>query len=261
MGNFPAVLLVLAAAFAVSLALTFYLPALVSNRANYPVVGCAHCEGEGGPTITHTTTTTTTTTTTNITTTTTTTTTQPPGACQGTATYCSTYADSISCENQVGCTWNGTSCSGTAVTCDSFTTYEACLLQEGCSWSNITTTTTTTSSSTTTTTTTTAPPVQTFNASNFSCSNVGTGYRCNLSFANYLGENAAVVFYISNSNQNVIASSTYILGTGGGTQQNSYFCINAGIYYMSWEAFRSSDSSLTSPVAFSIPDQKQAMPC
>jgi len=123
-----------------------------------------------------------------------------------------------------------------------------------------TTTTTTTTSGTTSTTTTTSTGGN-FTGSDFACRSRTGGYNCTLSYNNNLGENAIIVFIVSDSQGNTIFSVGYTTGSGSGLAQVNYFCINAGNYYMSWEAYRTSDLELANPVAFSNPSQKQLMAC
>jgi len=124
------------------------------------------------------------------------------------------------------------------------------------------TTTTTTSETTTTTTTTTAAP--SFTYSNFEChARTGgiAGYDCSLTYNNALGENAAIVFVISDSQQITLSSVVYTAPQGSGTAPNTYFCTSSGNYYMSWQAYRASDTNFQNEVGFSTPAQAQLMSC
>jgi len=185
---------------------------------------------------------------------------------------CSSWsADNANCALATGCSYSTTPCAGTASDCTTFNTQSGCSLQNGCSWvgynpSATTTTTTTTTVPTTTTTTimtttTTTTPSASFSGSNFQCVPRSGGYNCSMVFNNNLGESAVIVFIVSDSPGNTISSVAYTVPVGSGIAQTNYFCTNSANYYMSWEAYRSSDTSFSNPVAFSSPGQKQLMSC
>lgn len=58
----------------------------------------------------------------------------PYGECSGTATPCSAFGDSETCNTQDGCSWSFFGCSGTATPCENFETELDCLSQSGCNW-------------------------------------------------------------------------------------------------------------------------------
>ena len=82
-----------------------------------------------------------------------------------------------------------------------------------------------------------------------------------MDYTNYLGENAVIVFIISDAQGNTLTSQAYTAPTGSVTAQVNYFCVNGGSYYMSWEAYSESDSDLLYPVDFSNPDESELMAC
>lgn len=58
------------------------------------------------------------------------------GACKGFADSCFTFFDSFQCQQQDGCSWEGTQCTGSETACDATQLQGsfACGLQSGCTW-------------------------------------------------------------------------------------------------------------------------------
>jgi cobalamin biosynthesis Mg chelatase CobN len=168
----------------------------------------------------------------------------------------------------MGCTWSSntfTSEDTTTTTTTSeiiTTTTTTTTSSSTTTTSSSTTTTSATTSSTSTTTTTTTPSGGNFTASGFSCGARTGGYNCTITYDNELGENAVIVFGVSDSSGNPIYDIPYTVPTGSATATNiNYFCINGGTYYMSYEVYRLSDTDLEHAVAFSSPSQRQLIAC
>lgn len=178
------------------------------------------------------------------------------GGCAGAP--CSTWTKDPKTCNAAGCNYTATACGGTATSCNSITDKLTCSAENGCAWvgnnpTSPTTSTTTLAATTTTTTTTTTPANPAFSASNFKCSPLTRTFNCSFSYYNGLGENVEIVFITSDSSGNSISSVVYTTSPGAGIAQTNYFCTNQANYYMSWEAYRASDTNFQHAVGFSDP--------
>ena len=190
------------------------------------------------------------------------------GSCVGrNCTFWNNYPDV--CQTVDGCNYTTTQCSGTANSCDSLTDQSLCQNQTTCTWvgynSNVETTTTTSTTTTTeTTTTTTTPPAMTnFTANNFTCSNISSGFSCGLYYNNYLGEDAVAIFLFSNTNGDVVSSGAPTASQISNSTSTYFFCsaVPSGSYYVSWKAYRLSDSVLSNAVAWSKSSERQIITC
>lgn len=126
-----------------------------------------------------------------------------------------------------------------------------------------TTTTTTTITSTTAATTTTTTPISQkyFNVSNFACSSATNVLNCNVTYSNFLDGNVTILLYISGSDGTTLDTAALNVTSGIGTAQFYHFCSINTTSYVSWEAYMTSDSRLTNPIAFSDPSQVKIVSC
>lgn len=121
------------------------------------------------------------------------------------------------------------------------------------------TTTTTTASTTTTTATATGR----FSASNFACSSITGGWQCNITYSNNLGENAVVIFLVSNKDGDVVSSTSPVATQAATNIGTTFQCssLTSGTYYVYWTAYKQSDTSYSNPVAFSKSTERQVIVC
>jgi len=106
----------------------------------------------------------------------------------------------------------------------------------------------------TTTSTSTTSTISEFIGTNFVCNSISGGYRCKFDYTNGLGENAIVVFYYSDSGSGEVKSAPAPeVGEGSGTASSLLICssVGSGTYYVDWEVYRASDSSLSDEITWS----------
>ena len=102
---------------------------------------------------------------------------------------------------------------------------------------------------------------QNFSYQSFRCLSINSGYNCSVGYTHSFNESIAMIFIVSSSKGYTLVTASYTAIPGTGYAQVSYFCRTPGNYYMSWEAYRSSDVSLKTPIAFSTPLEYQFLVC
>jgi len=114
---------------------------------------------------------------------------------------------------------------------------------------------------TTSTTSTIEPQEEAFSASNLSCSPALEGWNCKVNVLNYLNEETFVIFLFTNSTNYLVGASASIVPTGGYIVATNYTCQTAGTNFVSWKAYRSSDTDLLEPVTWSPPAERKSITC
>jgi len=118
-----------------------------------------------------------------------------------------------------------------------------------------------------TTTTTTPPTTGIFTVSNFACSPLSgtTGaYKCSASYNNGLNENVVLIMLVSLKSSGAVKTYTpFTLPQIQDQISTNYYCsiLGTGTYYVSWQAYRQSDSLQVNPIAWSTGAETQTIVC
>jgi hypothetical protein len=125
------------------------------------------------------------------------------------------------------------------------------------------TSSTSTSTSTSTSSTTTTTPQASFSGTNFTCSLASGVWSCRFDYSNSLGEKAVIVFLYADSNGNIVSSPAPVVEQGSGSTGSMFYCSSfpSGSYFVTWKAYKLSDSSLSDPVKWSKANERQTITC
>jgi hypothetical protein len=118
--------------------------------------------------------------------------------------------------------------------------------------------------------TTTVPPISgSFSVSSFSCTQLSgtTGaYKCEIYYNNGLNENVILVYVMTLRSTGAVKKEgliTFTLPQAQDKTSTNYYCstLGTGTYYLSWQAYRQSDSLQINPISWSTASEMQAIVC
>ena len=98
--------------------------------------------------------------------------------------------------------------------------------------------------------------------SNFTCSSISIGFRCNFDFTTNVLDNVRVLFLVSNSKGKIVSSGGAI-SLLGNSLTFDFYCttFGPGTYKVSWMVFNGLDSSLTNPISYSTTSEDKTLTC